>query len=131
MPATPQYSWPLINQRLGADAWIKHENNTPVGAFKLRGALVYATWLKETKPDLEGVVAATRGNFGQGAATAARLLGLKSVIVVPHAPRTKLLANAAVGRCKRRRVPTLRVHAASNFIDRNSVSLQTVSASLL
>jgi len=84
MPPTPQYSWPLINQRLGAEAWIKHENHTPVGAFKLRGGLVYATWLKQTQPDLKGVVAATRGNFGQGVATAARMLGLKAVIVVPH-----------------------------------------------
>lgn len=84
MPATPQYSWPLINERLGAELWIKHENHTPVGAFKLRGALVYATWLKETQPSFAGVVAATRGNFGQGAGMAARLLGLKAVIVVPH-----------------------------------------------
>jgi len=84
MPPTPQYSWPLINQRLGAEAWIKHENHTPVGAFKLRGALVHGTWLKETQPGLIGVVAATRGNFGQGVATAARLLGLKAVIVVPR-----------------------------------------------
>ena len=83
MPPTPQYSWPLINQRLGAATWIKHENHTPVGAFKLRGALVYATWLKQEQPGLKGVVAATRGNFGQGVATAARLLGLKVVIVVP------------------------------------------------
>lgn len=84
MPPTPQYSWPLINQRLGAEAWIKHENHTPVGAFKLRGALVYATWLKQSQPNLAGVVAATRGNFGQGVAMAARLLGLKAVIVVPR-----------------------------------------------
>jgi threonine dehydratase len=84
MPPTPQYTWPLLNQRLGAEAWIKHENHTPVGAFKIRGALVYATWLKQTQPDLGGVVAATRGNFGQGVAMAARLLGLKSVIVVPR-----------------------------------------------
>jgi threonine dehydratase len=83
MPPTPQYTWPLINQRLGAEAWIKHENHTPVGAFKLRGALVYATWLKESHSRLAGVVAATRGNFGQGVAMAARLLGLKAVIVVP------------------------------------------------
>ena len=70
MPPTPQYSRPLINQRLGAEAWIKHENHSPVGAFKLRGALVYGTWLKQTQPDLAGVVAATRGNFGQGGAAA-------------------------------------------------------------
>jgi threonine dehydratase len=84
MPATPQYSWPLVNERLDAEAWIKHENHTPVGAFKLRGALVYATWLKETQPELRGVVAATRGNFGQGVGMAARLLGMKATIVVPH-----------------------------------------------
>jgi threonine dehydratase len=84
MPPTPQYSWPLINQRLGAEAWIKHENHTPVGAFKVRGALLCATWLKQTQPSLTGLVAATRGNFGQGVAMAARLLGLKAIIVVPY-----------------------------------------------
>jgi len=84
MPPTPQYTWPLLNQRLGAEAWIKHENHTPVGAFKLRGALVYMDWLRQTQPDRRGVVAATRGNHGQGVAMAARLMGLQAVIVVPH-----------------------------------------------
>ncbi len=84
MAPTPQYTWPLINQRLGAEAWIKHENQTSVGAFKIRGALVYVSWLKQTQPDLAGVVAATRGNHGQGVAMAARLVGVKAVIVVPH-----------------------------------------------
>jgi len=90
MPPTPQYTWPLINERLSAggrlhvEAWIKHENHTPVGAFKLRGALVYMDWLKRTRPELAGVVAATRGNHGQGVGMAARLVGLKAVIVVPH-----------------------------------------------
>ena len=84
MLPTPQYSWPLINERLGAEAWIKHENHTPIGAFKLRSALVYAAWLKQTQPQLAGIAAATRGNFGQGAAMTARLLGMKAVIVVPH-----------------------------------------------
>jgi threonine dehydratase len=89
MKPTPQYSWPLLNERLsdgrgrGVEAWIKHENHTPVGAFKLRGALVYGDWLRQTHPDLKGVVAATRGNHGQGVALAARLLGLTAVIVVP------------------------------------------------
>jgi threonine dehydratase len=63
--------------------WVKHENHTPVGAFKLRGALVYVTWLKQTHPDLRGVVAATRGNHGQGVAMAARLMELGAVIIVP------------------------------------------------
>jgi len=84
MPPTPQYSWPLLNERLGTEAWIKHENHTPVGAFKLRGALVFINWLKETQPGLSGVAAATRGNHGQGVVMAARLAGLKAVIVVPH-----------------------------------------------
>ncbi len=84
MPATPQYTWPLINQRLGTEAWIKHENFTPVGAFKVRGALVYVQWLKDTHPGVAGVIAATRGNHGLGVAMAARLLGLKAFIVVPH-----------------------------------------------
>jgi threonine dehydratase len=90
MPPTPQYTWPLIDQRLSAgveskvEAWIKHENHSPVGAFKLRGALVYLGWLKKTQPGLAGVIAATRGNFGQGVAMAARLLRLKAIIVVPH-----------------------------------------------
>lgn len=84
MPPTPQYTWPLLNQRLGVEAWIKHENHTPVGAFKLRGALVYVEWLRQTHPDLSGVVAATRGNHGQGVAMAARLNRIRAVIVVPH-----------------------------------------------
>jgi threonine dehydratase len=84
MPATPQYSWPLLNSRLGTEAWIKHENHSPVGAFKLRGALVYLDWLKQAQPSLNGVIAATRGNFGQGVSMAARLFGLKAVIVVPR-----------------------------------------------
>jgi threonine dehydratase len=84
MPPTPQFTWPLLNQRLEIEAWIKHENHSPVGAFKLRGALVYIDWLKQTQPDLTGVVAATRGNHGQGVGMAARLSGLRAVIVVPH-----------------------------------------------
>jgi threonine dehydratase len=90
MPPTPQYTWPLINERLsiaanaGTEAWIKHENHTPVGAFKLRGALVYMDWLKRSQPAIEGVVAATRGNHGQGVSMAARFAGLRAVIVVPH-----------------------------------------------
>ncbi len=84
MPATPQYSWPLVNERLGAEVWIKHENHTPVGAFKIRGALIYLDWLRTSERQIKGVVAATRGNHGQGVATAARMYGMKCVIVVPH-----------------------------------------------
>lgn len=84
MPATPQYSWPLVNQRVGAEVWIKHENHSPVGAFKIRGALIYLDWLRKELPATKGVVAATRGNHGQGVAMAARMHGVPCVIVVPH-----------------------------------------------
>ncbi len=84
MPATPQFSWPLLNQALGAQAWIKHENHTPVGAFKVRGGLVYMDKLKKREPRLTGVMAATRGNHGQSVAFAAARHGLTSTIVVPH-----------------------------------------------
>jgi threonine dehydratase len=102
MPPTPQYSWPLLNQRLGlgsgSRAYIKHENHSPVGAFKLRGALIYVTWLQQTQPGLVTVVAATRGNHGQGVGMAARLLGLKAIIVVPRGnSREKNLAMQAQG----------------------------------
>ena len=84
MPATPQYSWPLLNQALGAEAWIKHENHTPLGAFKVRGGLVYMDALVKRQPELRGVLAATRGNHGQSVAFAARRHGLQVKIFVPH-----------------------------------------------
>jgi threonine dehydratase len=84
MPPTPQFAWPLLNRRIGTEARIKHENHTPVGAFKIRGALVYLNWLKERQPQLAGVIAATRGNHGQGVAMAARVFGVRCTIVAPQ-----------------------------------------------
>ena len=84
MPATPQQRWPLLDARLGAAAWVKHENHTPVGAFKLRGGLVYFDELLKRKPDCPGVVSATRGNHGQSVGFAARSRGLPATIVVPR-----------------------------------------------
>lgn len=84
MPATPQYSWPQLNQALGAQAWVKHENHTPLGAFKARGGLVYMKALVEREPGLRGVLAATRGNHGQSVAFAALRHGLQVKIYVPH-----------------------------------------------
>ena len=80
MPPTPQYRWPLLSARLGADVWLKHENHTPVGAFKLRGGLVYFAQLGKVR----GVIAATRGNHGQSVAYCAREYGMPATIVVPH-----------------------------------------------
>src|ERR1700726_2417878 len=84
MPATPQYSWPQINARAGAEVWVKHENHTPVGAFKIRGGLVYMDWLRRERPEVTTVVSATRGNHGQSIALAAAKSGIRAVIVVPH-----------------------------------------------
>jgi threonine dehydratase len=81
---TPQYNWPLLSQRVGAEVWVKHENHTPTGAFKLRGGLVLLERLKRERPDLRGVISATRGNHGQSLAFAGRRQGVRTVIVVPH-----------------------------------------------
>jgi threonine dehydratase len=84
LPPTPQYCWPLLSQRVGAELWVKHENHTPTGAFKLRGGLVYLDDLKRSQPGIAGVISATTGNHGQSIAYAATRLGLKATIVVPH-----------------------------------------------
>jgi threonine dehydratase len=84
LPPTPQIYWPLVSTRAGAEVWIKHENHTPVGAFKLRGGLVYMERLRQREPDVTGVIAATRGNHGQSIAYTAARGGLRAVIVVPH-----------------------------------------------
>jgi threonine dehydratase len=81
---TPQLSWPLLNARAGCEVWVKHENHTPTGAFKIRGGLVMLDALKRANPTLAGVISATRGNHGQSVAYAARRHGLRAVIVVPH-----------------------------------------------
>lgn len=81
---TPTYRWPLLEAGLGTELWLKHENHTPVGAFKIRGGLVYMDELKRQEPTVQGVIAATTGNHGQSIAYAARLNGLRAVIVVPH-----------------------------------------------
>ena len=81
---TPQIAWPLLAERCGCEVWVKHENHTPIGAFKVRGGLVYLGRLKEREPDVAGVISATRGNHGQSIALAARLSGLPCAIVVPE-----------------------------------------------
>ena len=98
MPPTPQLSWPLLNQRAGCEVWVKHENHTPVGAFKIRGGIVFMEHLRRTNPEAKGVVSATRGNHGQSQAFAARHFGLQAVVVVPHGnSREKNAAMRALG----------------------------------
>ena len=84
MPPTPQQRWPLLDRRVGVPVWVKHENHTPVGAFKVRGGLVYFDALMRREPGVRGVVTATRGNHGQSVGHAARAHGLAATIVVPR-----------------------------------------------
>jgi len=84
MRPTPEIHWPLLSARCGAEVWVKHENHTLVGAFKLRGGLVYMEDLARAGRPPAGVIAATRGNHGQSIAYAARRHGLSATIVVPH-----------------------------------------------
>jgi len=84
VPPTPQYAWPLLAEHTGASLWLKHENHTPTGAFKVRGGLVYFAGLAQREPHWRGVISATRGNHGQSVALAARRHGLAAVIVVPR-----------------------------------------------
>jgi len=84
MLRTPQYRWPLLCERLATEVWVKHENHTPIGAFKSRTAIVYAEELLKRQPGTRGLIAATRGNHGQSVALAAQRKKLECVIVVPH-----------------------------------------------
>ena len=84
MTPTPQYAWPSLSARLGAEVWVKHENHTPTGSFKVRGAITFIDRLKRTHPESPGIITATRGNHGQGQARAARAAGLRAVVYVPR-----------------------------------------------
>ena len=81
-PGTPQYAWPLLAERSGAEVWVKHENHTPTGAFKLRGGLIYVERLRREQPQVRGIISATRGNHGQSLAWAGRRYGVPVVVVV-------------------------------------------------
>ena len=94
VPATPQYAWPRLAERLGCEVWVKHENHAPTGAFKVRGGLMYVQWLRAQKPAVRGLVTATRGNHGQSMALAAGNAGLPIIIVVPEG--NSLEKNAAM-----------------------------------
>lgn len=83
MQPTPQISWPLVNEALGAQVWVKHENHTPIGAFKARTAIYYAAELFRREPKIKGLITATRGNHGQSVALAGRRFGVPVTIVVP------------------------------------------------
>jgi threonine dehydratase len=88
-PPTPQYVWPLLQAAVSegqepVEVWVKHENHTPAGAFKVRGGLVYLERLRRERPHVRGVVSATRGNHGQSLAYAGRAFDVPVSILVPH-----------------------------------------------
>ncbi|MCB1972843.1 MAG: pyridoxal-phosphate dependent enzyme, partial [Geminicoccaceae bacterium] len=82
MPPTPQYVWPLLSREAGCEVWVKHENHTPIGAFKVRGGLVHMK-LRKDRGQTNGVITATRGNHGQSIPFGARRVGIPVTIVVP------------------------------------------------
>jgi len=84
IPPTPQYVWPQLCEKVGATVWVKHENHTPTGAFKIRGGITFIDWLQRAEPEIRGIVTATRGNHGQSQARAATAAGLRAKIVVPR-----------------------------------------------
>jgi threonine dehydratase len=94
VPETPQYAWPLLASHTASEVWVKHENHTPIGAFKLRGGLVYMDWLARSEPKPKGVITATRGNHGQSVALAGRRAGVPVTILVPEGNSTE--KNAAM-----------------------------------
>jgi threonine dehydratase len=84
VPPTPQYAWPKLKARTGCTLWVKHENHTPTGAFKVRGGLVYLDRLFRTMPKVPGLITATRGNHGQSISFAAARRGVPATIYVPR-----------------------------------------------
>ena len=84
VPPTPQYVWPQVAAAFGTEVWLKHENHTPIGAFKARSAAMYFQKLMQREPECRGVITATRGNHGQAVGLAARRFKLPATVYVPH-----------------------------------------------
>ena len=98
MAPTQQLAWPLLGERLGAELWVKHENHTPTGAFKVRGGLIYLDELTKAQPDCPGIITSTRGNHGQSIPFAARAFGLPVQVLCPeNNSREKVRAMRAWG----------------------------------
>jgi len=94
VPPTPTHHWPLLAKRTGVNVYVKHENHTPIGAFKARGVPLFVHELAQSGVPLNGLVTATRGNHGQAVALAATKHGIPSVVVVPEG--NSLEKNAAM-----------------------------------
>jgi len=92
LPRTPLYRYPLLSARAGFDAYVKHENHLPIGAFKVRGGVNLFANLSDAQRR-RGIVTATRGNHGLSMAWAARTFGSRAVIYVPKRNNPEKNAN--------------------------------------
>lgn len=115
MAPTPQYRWPLLAERTGAELWVKHENHTPTGAFKVRGGLVFFEEITRDGRRVPGVVSATRGNHGQSIGFAARRHGIPAVVVAPFGNSVE--KNAAM-----RALGVELIEAGRDFAESNEVA---------
>ena len=135
MPPTPQYVWPLLAEAVRTEVWVKHENHTPTGAFKVRGGLVLLAGMRQSGRVPAGLVSATRGNHGQSLAFAGRQAGVPVTIVVPHGNSTeKNAAMRAYGAqliVEGRDFDEARAHAAAIAADRGWDSVPTFHPDLV
>ncbi len=80
---TPLFRYATLDELVGAEVLVKHENHQPVGAFKVRGGVNLISELSPAESE-RGVIAASTGNHGQSIAYAARLFGVRATICVPE-----------------------------------------------
>jgi threonine dehydratase len=80
---TPLLSYPKINELVGTEVFIKHENCQPVGAFKVRGGVNLVSRLSKEEKE-RGVIVASTGNHGQSIAFASRIFGVRATVVMPE-----------------------------------------------
>ena len=116
MPPTPQYAWPLLAEATECECWVKHENHTPIGAFKVRGGLVHMRLRKE-RGQTNGVITATRGNHGQSIPFAARREGIPATVLVPEGNSVE--KNAAM-----RALGCTLIEAGADFDEARDVALR-------
>src|SRR5256714_2672156 len=83
LPPTALNRYPGLDDLVGTETWLKHENNQPVCAFKVRGEITFLSQLSEDERR-RGVITASTGNHGQSIAYAARLFGVRAIICVPE-----------------------------------------------
>ncbi len=80
---TPLRRYPMLDELIGAEVLVKHENHLPTGAFKVRGGINLVARL-DPQMRAAGVCAASTGNHGQSVAYAASLFGVSATIFVPR-----------------------------------------------